>query len=159
MSQFLKDFNKAGLIEKLDGDDERLIKIEKAADAIAKDLSSNPPLLIRAILAGLDPEVTANDPLIIKAEEALLAEWSSIRSIHTDTPILLYRAILLDACDQESDGVNAVILWNTAADTLPLMRLGREENVINDVLSQWARKAEEYALVMPTATLSTRAPA
>jgi hypothetical protein len=158
MSQLLKDLNKAGLIEKLDGDDERFTKIEMASTNIAKELKNNPPLLIRAITAGLDPDISADDPLILMAEEALLNVWTSMRSIHTEPPIFIYRAVLIDACNQASDGINSTILWGTAADTLPIVRLGREENVIRTVLTQWARNSEELTLISQEIEPSKRAP-
>jgi hypothetical protein len=158
MSELLKNFNKAGLIEKLEGKDERVEKIETAASNVAKALSENPPALIRAVLAGLDPDITADDPAIAQAADALLDVWASVRSVHTDPPIFIYRSILLDACNQVAEGLNAVILWYTAADTLPLARLGREESIVRAILTEWAQKAEKFSLVVPTLIATKRVP-
>lgn len=146
MSELLKELNKNGLIEKLDGDDGRFAKIERAADSLAQEFKENSQLLIRAILAGIDPDIPANDPAIAQAEDALYQEWPSVRSIHTDSPILLYRYILLDACNQSADKLNAVILWNTIADTLPFVRLGKEEHVIHNTIMGWAINLERYLI-------------
>ncbi|MHB1117797.1 GTPase-associated system all-helical protein GASH [Sideroxydans sp.] len=147
MTNLLTELLNAGLIEKLDGDDGRFSKIEQAAKVIAQELREQPTQLIRAILAGLDPEISDDDPLIVRAEHALVEEWKSVRGIFPDGLINMLRAILLDACDQvaEEDN-NAAILWLTAADTLPLLRLGREETAIRRLLNEWARISEERAL-------------
>lgn len=158
MSDFLKAVNRAGLIEKLDGDDERFTKMEAAAERVSTILQEEPPQLIRAVLAGLDPDIPADDPAIQMAEKALIEEWTSLNSVHPDPPILIYRAILLDACDHVAEESNAVILWNTVTDTLPLMRLGKEESAIREMLTRWAETAEQFALVVPTVGEIKRAP-
>jgi len=158
MSDFLKNLNKAGLIEKLDGSDERFAKIEAAAKNVADKLRLARPLMIRAVLSGLDPDITTDDPAIALAANELSEVWTSVRSIHIDPPIFIYRSILLDACNQIAEGVSAVILWYTAADALPLVRLGREEFIVRGILTEWARKAEANSLVIPQATESKRVP-
>jgi hypothetical protein len=158
MSNLLKKINKAGLIEKLDGNDERFIKIEETAKNVAAKLREDPPLMIRAVLAGLDPDISADDPAIALATDELSDVWASVRSVHTDPPIFIYRSILLDACNHVAEGVNAVILWYTAADALPLVRLGREEEIIRGVLIEWARTAEAFSLIVATPAIFKRAP-
>ncbi|MCD2452790.1 hypothetical protein GO003_020615 [Methylicorpusculum oleiharenae] len=148
MSNLLTELLKAGLIEKLEGDDGRFSKIEQAAKAIAQELREQPPQLIRAILAGLDPDIDKDDPIIVRAEQALVAEWKAVRSVFPDRPINILRAILLDACNQVAEEENyAAILWLTAADTLPLLRLGREETIVRQILETWFKCAEEKSLV------------
>lgn len=147
MTNLLTELLNAGLIENLNGDDERFSKIEQAAKTIAQELREQPPQLIRAILAGLDPDIADDDPIIVRAEQALVVEWKAVRSVFPDMPVNLLRAILLDACNQVAEEKNnAAILWLTAADTLPLLRLGREEAVVRRILETWARSAEEQAL-------------
>ena len=149
MTRLLTELLAAGLVEKLEGDDGRFEKIERAANAVAGELRANPKLLIPAILAGLDPDVPPPDPAIQQAQRALVAEWKSMSSVHTSTPVAMLRAILLDGCEQAAEGKNASILWLTAADTLPMMRLGREEPAVRHFLQDLANKAEESALVVP----------
>lgn len=147
MTNLLTELLNAGLIEKLNGDDERFSKIEQAAKTVAQELREQPPQLIRAILAGLDPDIADDDPIIVRAEQALVEEWKAVRSVFPDMPVNLLRAILLDACNQVAEEEsNASILWLTAADTLPLLRLGREEAVVHKLLVAWAKCAEEKAL-------------
>lgn len=147
MTNLLTELLNAGLIEKLDGDDGRFSKIEQAAKVIAQELREQPSQLIRAILAGLDPDIADDDPIIVRAEQALVAEWKSVRTVFPDGLVNMLRAILLDACNQVAEEENnAAILWLTAADTLPLLRLGREEAVVRKMLEAWAASAEQKAL-------------
>lgn len=149
MSEFLSNMLAAGHIDKLDGDDERFAKMEKAASALADDFKKNPETLIRAILVALDPDIPTDDPTILLAEKALLDEWKSMNSVHTNKPIRILRSILLDACHQAADGNNAAIIWLTAADTLPLMHLGKEEQEIRKILQEIATRTEEIAIEIP----------
>ncbi|MCY1005807.1 GTPase-associated system all-helical protein GASH [Nannocystis pusilla] len=125
------------------------MKIEKAAVTVAEQLRAKPPLLIEAILAALDPEVSDTDPAVARAEQALIAEWKAMRSIHINSPVGLLRAILLDACSRAAEGRNAAILWLTAADTLPHARLGREEAAARRMLEMLAQRTEQAALARP----------
>lgn len=145
MSPLLPELLAAGLIEKLDGDDQRYAKLEKAAASLAQGFREKPAGLIRAMLAGLDPDISAHDPIIQQAKQALLAEWKTMSSVYADAPIGLYRALLLEACHQCGEGKQAAILWLTAADTLPLCRLGGEETVVARALKAMAVRAEEAA--------------
>jgi hypothetical protein len=146
MTDLLTQLLNAGLIDKLDGNDERFTKMEKAAEAVAQQLREQPPLLIRAILAGLDPDIPADDPLLVQAEQALINEWKSMRSVHTDRPVNLLRAILLAACNLAvEDGDNAAIIWLTASDTLPMLSLDKEEAVVRQMLEAWDKRSEANA--------------
>jgi hypothetical protein len=150
MIGLLTELLAAGLIENLGGDDERFAKMERAAKAIAGELRVTPSRLIGAILAGLDPDVPADDPAIAHAQQALVNEWKSMNSVHTSPPIKLFRAILLEACAQAAEGKNAAILWLTATDTLPLVRMGKEEPVVRRMLETLATRTEELALAVPS---------
>lgn len=156
MAGLLTDLLAAGLIEKLDGDDERFAKMERAAEAVAQELVAHPPDLIRATLAGLDPNVPADDPAIAQARKALVSEWKSMGSVYPSPPVGLFRAILLEACSQAAERNNAAILWLTAADTLPWMRLGREEPAVRRMLEMLAMRTENAALEVPSMPTSKR---
>jgi hypothetical protein len=156
MAELLTDLLQAGLIENLGGDDERFAKIERAAVALGKAFCANPPLLIRAILAGLDPDIPPDDPAIAQAEQALVEEWKSVRSVFPDTPVGLLRAILLEACAlAASEGNNAAILWLTAADSLVLSQLGREELVVRKKLEELASSMGNNLLKISVASLNS----
>lgn len=147
MTDLLTELLHAGLIENINGDDDRFSKIERAAQAVAQELREQPSQIIRAILAGLDADIPKDNPILSQAYKALVTEWKAVSSVHNDMPVNWLRAILLDACNQVAEeGQNAAILWLTAADTLPLLQLGREETAIRKMLAEWAKCAEENAL-------------
>lgn len=146
MPSLIQELSAAGLIEKLEGDDERLNKIENASRAVIEALKGDSSLMIRALLAGLDSDVEADDPAIQIAEEAMAEAWRSFRSVHVDPPMTIYRYVLLDACNELASGLKALILWNTAADTLPFLRLGREEAIIRDNVRKWAQVSESFSV-------------
>jgi hypothetical protein len=146
MGKMLTDLISAGLVTKLDGHDDRLGKINRAADVLAKALRKDRQLLIPAVLTGLNANATINDVMMLKAEQALQSEWATVATVHTDQPLSLYRALLLDACQQAGIGANAAVIWYTAADTLTFSPLDREATPVREMLQEMARRAEEAAV-------------
>jgi GTPase-associated system helical domain len=151
MAELLIELLEAGLMEKLDGNDTRLGYIEKAAKSVGEVFVKEPEQLIGAILAGLDPDISPNDPSIMHAKDALNAEWKTMGTVYTSPPIGLYRSILLVGCHHAALAAtdNAAIVWLTAADTFPLMRPGKEEAAIRKLLEDLATRTEEAACTMP----------
>ena len=147
MSEILTGLLEAGLIEKVDGDESRFEKMEKAAEAVAEELKEEPIKLIAAIIAGINPDILEAEPAVQMAKIALIHEWKTMSSAYPSPPINLFRAILLEACRQASiENNNAAILWLTAADTLPLMRLGKEEPIVRNLLENFAHLAEDRSV-------------
>lgn len=151
MANVLQEFLAVGLIDKLEGKDERFKKIAQAADALSEEFKKSPALLIPAILTVLSDDIAIDDPLIEMAEKALLAEWESMQSVHTDKPVHIYRAILLTACAAVAQDYNAAILWLTAADMLRFSHFGREESVVVELVSVFgaATEQQEISLYSP----------
>lgn len=143
MTNLLSEFLAVGLLGRID-DDVVLEKIDRAVSSLAESLATQPSELMRAMLAGLDPSISATDPSIEKAKQALLVEWRTMLSAYPDEPIGLYRAALLEACNQCAEDMNAVVLWLVAADSVGLYRLGREEAVVGRFLRGVGQKAEAY---------------
>jgi hypothetical protein len=159
MTELLTELLSTNLIEKIDGEDSLLHKIESAAGAVAEALRTEPPTLIRAVLAGLDPDIPLEDPAIDQSVRALRAAWPSFEGRFPGGSIELHRAILLEACHQAAEGgIPASVLWLTAADTLPLLRLGRQEPAIRRMLMAWAERAERHALEGMAASTPELAP-
>lgn len=146
MGKILTDLISAGLVTKLDGQDDRLGKMNRAANALSKELRKNRQFLIPAVLTGLNANATIDDAMMQKAEQALQSEWPTMATVHTDQPISLYRALLLDACQQAGDGANAAVIWYTAADTLRYSPLDREATAVREMLQEMAYLAEEAAV-------------
>ncbi len=146
MSELLSKLLSAGLMEGLGGDDTRFEKIAIASDAVAKELLAKPVKLIPAILAGLDPDVPENDPAMLMAWKALQSTWKLVANVYSSRPVNLLRMMLLNACNQAAEGKKAAIVWFTAADVLPYMRLGKEEAAVREMLKDFSRRTEEESL-------------
>ncbi|WP_065204320.1 GTPase-associated system all-helical protein GASH [Shewanella woodyi] len=148
MDTILNSFLSLGLIENIDGNDERFSKIEQAATKLAECYREDNALLIPAVLAGLDPLVALDEPAISKAKELLQNEWKAFLTAYTEEPINLYRGIILEACSLVSeDDNNAAIMWLTACDVFPLLRCGKEESTLRQFMHSLGRIAEENSLV------------
>jgi hypothetical protein len=151
MTSFLVEMSKAGLDLQLQGDDNRLKRYEAASAAIAERLADDPAAYVGAVLAGLDPDTPADDAAIELAQEALVESWPSVESIFKDAPRGIYRALLLDACGAAERDDAAAIVWLTAADTLPMCRLGRQETPVVGLLTRLAERVEQKAVVVSAA--------
>lgn len=145
MEDLVTEFFSVGLLGEIK-DDAVLEKIDRAAAALAANLKEQPKALMAAMLAALDPAIPNTDPSVAKAKQALLAEWRSMLGVNPDPPIGLYRATLLEACNQCAEGRNALILWLVASDSVGLYRLGKEEKVIDQFLGELGLRAEEVAI-------------
>ncbi|MFV8750200.1 GTPase-associated system all-helical protein GASH [Nannocystaceae bacterium ST9] len=146
MTDFLLKLVNRGFVPKLEGDDLKLAKIQKASNALAAEFARSPRRLIRAILAGIEPDVSDKDPEIVAAEQAVLQQWGTMRTVHTDSPTNLLRAVLLDACFQAAQGPRAAVVWLTIVDQLPFVRLGAEETTVRNQLDTLAISVENQAL-------------
>lgn len=151
MSSFLMEMSGAGLELKLQGDDSRLGKYEAAAKGLATRLNKKPAALVGAVLAGLDLDAPAEDGALLLAREELVKSWPSVDSIFPDPPLNIYRALLLDACGAATSDEAAAIVWLTAADTLPMCRLGRQEAPVTKLLMGLAERVEGKAVELPAA--------
>lgn len=155
MAGLLKELMAAGLIEEAGGDDSRMQKMEKAAAAVCQDLIAKPATLIGAILAGVDPDTSDDDPALALADQAFLSVWKTMRNVYPSTPTTILRAILLEACHQATNTKHMyAILWLTTVDTLPLVRLGKQELLLRKMLDTCATRTEEAALVLPKVKLA-----
>ncbi|MDW1986917.1 GTPase-associated system all-helical protein GASH [Vibrio sp. 811] len=148
MDTILDSFLGLGLIESIDGNDERYAKIEQAAQKLAEYYREERDQLIPAILCGLNPNVSLDELPINKAKELLQNEWKAFLTAYTDEPVNLYRSIILEACSlvSEEDN-NAAIMWLTACDVFPLLRCGKEENLLRTFLQSLGRTSEQNAIV------------
>ncbi|ALO41815.1 GTPase-associated system all-helical protein GASH [Pseudoalteromonas phenolica] len=148
MDAILDSFLSLGLIDSIDGNDERYAKIEQAAQKLAEYYREEPEQLIPAILCGLNPNVSLDELPINKAKELLQNEWKAFLTAYTDEPVNLYRSIILEACFLVSEeNNNAAIIWLTACDAFPLLKCGKEESLLRTFLQSLGRTAEQNAIV------------
>lgn len=147
MSKVLDGINSIGLIEKLDGIDKRFEDMVEATTLLVEKLKEDESLLIAFVLTSINQTPNSDDTVIEIADECFRDVWKSARSIYIDTPFLLYRSMLLDACQQVASNNQryAYILWNSIVDILPYKRFGAERKVFESVFLQWAKESEKYS--------------
>ncbi len=149
MPRLLVHLLEAGLIEKLDGNDDRFAKMMAASDALSTRLAETPSALIGATLAGLDPNAPASDPMMAAAKAALVQQWPTMATVYPDPPVNTLRALLLDACHDigtKRPRLGAIV-WLSAVDRLRLMGLGPREVVpIRDALMALGTVCETEAM-------------
>ena len=98
MESILESFLSYGLIENIDGNDERYAKIEEATKTLAESYREEPSVLLSAIVSGLNSCVALSDENIVKAKECLQKEWKAYSTAYTDEPLNLFRGMILEAC-------------------------------------------------------------
>ena len=108
MSTILNNINNLGLIEKLDGEDRRFDSMIEATTLLVKRLEEDEELLIAFILTSINQTPNDADIAIQVADDCFREVWKSARSIYEDTPFLIYRSMLLDACQQMTHAVKSV---------------------------------------------------
>ena len=148
MSDILETYLGYGLIEGIDGNDERFDKIQTASQSLAERLKEKPQNLISAILEAIFPDSDLSMPVIAMAKECLQNEWKAFKSTYTEEPFILYRGIVLNACDLVAEeGLYASIMWLTACDIVPLLPFGNEKEVVTQFMERLANLAEQNSMV------------
>jgi len=147
MKSILDSFLSYGLIDNIDGSDERYEKIELATKKLAERFQEEPSILVRAIISGLNPSVALSDENICKAKECLQDEWKAYSTAYTDEPINLFRGMILEACSMvANEGYNAAIMWLVSSDVLPLLELGKEGELLREFMTSLAYQAESSCI-------------
>lgn len=147
MKSILDSFLSYGLIDNIDGSDERYEKIELATKKLAERFHEEPSILVRAIISGLNPSVALSDENICKAKECLQDEWKAYSTAYTDEPINLFRGMILEACSMvANEGYNAAIMWLVSSDVLPLLELGKEGELLREFMTSLAYQAESSCI-------------
>ena len=79
------------------GDDDKLEHLRQTAADLAGILEETPAKACPFALVAFDPHVPATDPTVIEVEDALRKRWQTYVNTFSDTPVTVFRAMLLDA--------------------------------------------------------------
>ena len=127
------------------GDDEKLEHLRQAAADLASILEETPTKTCPFALVAFDPHVPTSDPTVIEVENALRKRWQTYVNTFADTPVAVFRAMLLDAlisaCGR-NDSVAAAFVAS-ARNVLPFMEVGDEQELWADVVVGIEEKVEE----------------
>ena len=129
------------------GDDDKLEHLRQTAADLAGILEETPAKACPFALVAFDPHVPATDPTVIEVEDALRKRWQTYVNTFSDTPVTVFRAMLLDAlisaCGR-NDTVAAAFVAS-ARNVLPFMEVGDERELWADIVADIEERVEGRA--------------
>lgn len=140
----LLKFLSKGLIN-VGGDDDKLEHLRKTAADLTGILEKTPDKTSPYALVAFDPHVPTTDPTILEVEEALRRRWATYVNTFSDTPVTVFRAMLLDAlirASEKNDTVAAAFVAS-ARNVLPFMELGGEREIWAGIVRDIERIVDE----------------
>ena len=129
------------------GDDDKLGRLRQAAGDLSAILAKTPAKVSPFALVAFDPEVPATDPTIAAVEDALRKRWETYVNTFADTPVTVFRAMLLDALIRaagDNDTVAAAFVAS-ARNVLPFMEVGGEREIWAETVGEIEGKVEARA--------------
>lgn len=146
-NKLLQPFLQAGLID-IGDSDERLANIEQSIAELQKKFEDDHSILPTYTLVGLDPDVSADEQTVIETELIIAGHWKALRAKFSERPIAIIRAVILNALYNVGikDAYAARIIYLTASNFFPYIKLGREEQIIKQIISDLGDLAEQNAV-------------
>lgn len=127
-------------------DDPQMEKLLAAAALVQKQLTDGSLDLARATLVAMDPQVTADDPILDAVYTMVAGEWATIKRRYPDRPVALLRGVLAQALSSAgATDIPASVIWPTASSYAPYAPLAREQEVWGEILSPISDRAERAA--------------
>ena len=119
-------------------EDERLTRLRTAAKTVAASIAGNPARVPSVAMVAFDPKVPADDPVMNDVATAVSESWTTYTSVFADRPVVVFRAVLLEALrqSQEESTEIAGAVGLTARNMLPLLDLGLEKSVWADLTAR-----------------------
>ncbi|MHB9143598.1 MAG: GTPase-associated system all-helical protein GASH, partial [Paludibacter sp.] len=145
--EFLQSFLKTGLFEIGDSDD-RLDKLRKSIADLQKNLEEDFSLLPKYTLVAIDPNISDSEPALLETEKIVRSHWETLRSKYPEMPRNILRGVIINAINNVSfnDVVAARIVYLTALDLYPFVKLNKEKEVVETLLIKLGDLAEENAI-------------
>ena len=142
----LLKFLSKGLID-VGGDDDKLGHLRQTAVDLTGILEKTPAKACPYALVAFDPDVPSTDPIIVEVEDTLRKRWETYVNTFADTPVAVFRAMLLDALIRacELNDTVAAAFVASARNVLPFMEVGGEREIWADIVGEIERKVEERA--------------
>lgn len=139
-------FLSSGLLD-VKGDDAKLEKLQTTAADLSAALKKTPLKSAAFALIAFDPSSSATDPVIQEAVEALQNRWATYINTFSDTPVMVIRALLLDALSKaasEDDYIGTAFI-SYARNALSFMEAGHESKIWGDVVAIIERQVNARA--------------
>ena len=129
------------------GDDDKLEHLRKTAADLAGILEQAPAKTCSFALVAFDPHVPATDPTVIEVEDALRKRWQTYVNTFSDTPVTVFRAMLLDAlisaCGRNETVAAAFVA--SARNVLPFMEVGDEQELWAEIVADIEERVDGRA--------------
>ena len=134
-------FLSKGLIN-VGGDDEKLGRLRATAGDLAAALAKTPAKTTPFALVAFDPDVPPTDPTIAEVKDALRNRWETYVNTFADTPVSMFRAMLLDAVIRscEDNATVAAAFVASARNVLPYTKGGGEREIWADLVDGIERR-------------------
>jgi hypothetical protein len=144
---FLQSTLKSGLFDIGDSDD-RLKWLQQSVTDLVKFLKKNYTLLPKYSLVALDPNISDKEPVLIEVEEIVTKYWKALRGKYPDMPRNIHRGVILNALMQlgSEDPIAARIIYLTSSNFYPYAKLGREKEIVHNLLIVLGELAENHAV-------------
>lgn len=139
-------FLNRGLIN-VGGDDDKLGHLRQTAVDLCAIVKETPAKASPFALVAFDPHVPPADPTIAEVAKALRNRWETYVNTFADTPVTVFRAMLLDALTRacgQNDTVAAAFVAS-ARNVLPFIEVGGEREIWADIVIEIERRVEARA--------------
>ena len=139
-------FLEKGLID-VGGDDDKFGHLSQTAGDLSGILKKTPVKASPFALVAFDPDTPATDPTIAEVEKALRKRWQTYVNTFAETPVTVFRAMLLDALIRacgDNDTV-AVAFVASARNVLPFMEVGGEQEIWAEIVGEIESQVEARA--------------
>jgi len=145
-NELLQPLLKAGLLN-IGDSDERLDNIEKSISDVENLLKENLGLIPSYTLVALDPNIGADEPVLIEVEAIIAEHWKALRAKFTETPVQIIRAVIINALYNigKEDTRIARIVYLKAINLYPFVKLKKEKDVIEQLITEFGDISEENA--------------
>ena len=144
--RILDQFLQAGLLD-LKGNDDWHTRITAAADSLSDYLRQSPDQLPPFVYAALDTNALDTDPAIERTLELLKDRWKTYASVFAASPIVILRAIIIDAvvANAARDDATETALALLVGSALPFVDMAGEEEVWTNALRDIQDRVESRA--------------
>jgi hypothetical protein len=145
-SDILQRFLTNRLFE-IGNDDDRLGRLRGAAADVAAVLLSDRSRTVRYVSAAFDPDTPVDEPVLADIALQVEKHWNTYLACFSDTPRVLYRAVLLEALRQaqEKDVRIATAVTLTCKNLVPHFNVGSERKIWDEFVHQATMRAEAHA--------------
>lgn len=144
---FLQSTLKSGLFD-IGDSDERLKWLQQSIATLGKYLHKNHSLLPKYSLVALDPNISDKEPILEDVEEIVTKYWKALRGKYPDMPRNIHRGVILNALKElgSKDPVAARIIYLTFTNFYPYAKLGKENEIVHNLLIELGEIAEAHAI-------------